>query len=151
MPVIPLSRSQSPRRWLPSLLASAHVVQSSLQFRCFDWVEHIPFSETRNYVQRIMENLQSIARASAAERGCRSKPICSAASAEKIALDPHALITSPVHEPLSISSACLSIRALNLLHFLGSFCQLGMPRYFNRPAICARRSCASKPPSSRTS
>jgi soluble lytic murein transglycosylase len=23
-----------------------------------DWVEHIPFSETRNYVQRIMENLQ---------------------------------------------------------------------------------------------
>ena len=23
-----------------------------------DWVEHIPFSETRNYVQRVMENLQ---------------------------------------------------------------------------------------------
>ena len=23
-----------------------------------DWVEQIPFSETRNYVQRIMENLQ---------------------------------------------------------------------------------------------
>ena len=23
-----------------------------------DWVERIPFSETRNYVQRIMENLQ---------------------------------------------------------------------------------------------
>ncbi|MGA8992076.1 MAG: lytic transglycosylase domain-containing protein, partial [Rhodoplanes sp.] len=24
-----------------------------------DWVERIPFSETRNYVQRIMENLQA--------------------------------------------------------------------------------------------
>jgi soluble lytic murein transglycosylase len=23
-----------------------------------DWVERIPFSETRNYVQRVMENLQ---------------------------------------------------------------------------------------------
>jgi soluble lytic murein transglycosylase len=23
-----------------------------------DWVEQIPFSETRNYVQRVMENLQ---------------------------------------------------------------------------------------------
>jgi soluble lytic murein transglycosylase len=23
-----------------------------------DWVEHIPFSETRNYVQRVMENMQ---------------------------------------------------------------------------------------------
>jgi len=23
-----------------------------------DWVERIPFTETRNYVQRVMENLQ---------------------------------------------------------------------------------------------
>ncbi len=23
-----------------------------------DWVERIPFSETRNYVQRVMENVQ---------------------------------------------------------------------------------------------
>ena len=23
-----------------------------------DWVERIPFSETRNYVQRVMENMQ---------------------------------------------------------------------------------------------
>jgi soluble lytic murein transglycosylase len=30
-----------------------------------DWVELIPFSETRNYVQRVMENLRVIARDSA--------------------------------------------------------------------------------------
>ena len=35
-----------------------------------DWVERIPFSETRNYVQRVMENVQSIASGSAAARGC---------------------------------------------------------------------------------
>jgi soluble lytic murein transglycosylase len=28
-----------------------------------DWVERIPFPETRNYVQRVMENLQVLPRA----------------------------------------------------------------------------------------
>ena len=33
-----------------------------------DWVERIPFSETRNYVQRVLENLRSIACASGVGR-----------------------------------------------------------------------------------
>ena len=41
----------------------------------------IPFSETRNYVQRIIENLQVYRAGLAAVRGCRSKPICTAAPA----------------------------------------------------------------------
>ena len=28
------------------------------QIDAIDWVESIPFSETRNYVQRVMENMQ---------------------------------------------------------------------------------------------
>ena len=37
-----------------------------------DWVEKIPFSETRNYVQRIMENLQVYrARFGGGSRGSR--------------------------------------------------------------------------------
>jgi hypothetical protein len=55
-----------------------------------------------------------------AERGCRSKPICSAASAEKIALDPHALITSPVHSRASEHLVGLLIHPrFELATFLG--------------------------------
>jgi hypothetical protein len=38
-----------------------------------DWVEQIPFSETRNYVQRIMENLQ-VYRARRDQAPDRSRP-----------------------------------------------------------------------------
>ena len=38
-----------------------------------DWVERIPFAETRNYVQRVMENLQVYQSVSTPARGrCRS-------------------------------------------------------------------------------
>ena len=30
----------------------------SSEINTIDWIESIPFSETRNYVQRVMENLQ---------------------------------------------------------------------------------------------
>ena len=32
--------------------------QTGHRFDAVDWVERIPFAETRNYVQRVMENLQ---------------------------------------------------------------------------------------------
>ena len=35
-----------------------HGVSAIPKIDPIDWVEHIPFSETRNYVQRILENLQ---------------------------------------------------------------------------------------------
>ncbi len=35
-----------------------------------DWIENIPFEETRNYVQRVMENLQ-IYRSRLSENGAR--------------------------------------------------------------------------------
>jgi soluble lytic murein transglycosylase len=37
---------------LSSLGVRSHFVSA------IDWVERIPFSETRNYVQRVLENLQ---------------------------------------------------------------------------------------------
>ena len=40
-----------------------------------DWVERIPFAETRNYVQRVMENLQVYRCASAKPRQSRPSPI----------------------------------------------------------------------------
>ena len=39
-----------------------------------DWVERIPFSETRNYVQRIMENLQVYRARFGGGTGFRSRP-----------------------------------------------------------------------------
>jgi soluble lytic murein transglycosylase len=33
-------------------------IRASREVDAVDWVERIPFYETRNYVQRVMENLQ---------------------------------------------------------------------------------------------
>src|SRR3974377_1589028 len=41
------------RAWI-----KAHGDPRDLDVDAVDWVERIPFSETRNYVQRVMENLQ---------------------------------------------------------------------------------------------
>jgi hypothetical protein len=43
-----------------------------------DGVESIPFSHARNNVQQVMKNCRSIAPASAARHGCRSRPVCAA-------------------------------------------------------------------------
>ncbi len=41
--------------------------------RSVDWVERIPFTETRNYVQRVMENLQ-VYRSRLNERSASARP-----------------------------------------------------------------------------
>ena len=41
-----------------------------------DWVERIPFAETRNYVQRVMENLRGLPRSASATTPRRSNPTC---------------------------------------------------------------------------
>ena len=44
-----------------------------------DWVERIPFAETRNYVQRVMENLDRSTACASATTPRRSNPTCIAA------------------------------------------------------------------------
>ena len=39
-------------------LRQHEVADADARVDAVDWVERIPFAETRNYVQRIMENLQ---------------------------------------------------------------------------------------------
>ena len=47
-------RSPGPgREWV-----AKHGDPRDLKVDAVDWVERIPFAETRNYVQRVMENLQ---------------------------------------------------------------------------------------------
>ena len=41
------------QEWLAQL-----VIRGDPNVDAVDWVERIPFAETRNYVQRVMENLQ---------------------------------------------------------------------------------------------
>jgi len=42
----------------PPISSTRHGDQRDPKVDAVDWVERIPFSETRNYVQRVMENLQ---------------------------------------------------------------------------------------------